>query len=288
MTETRSQKGSGFFTALRVEAFASARSTTPWLLAALPAAAVALRLLIARITGSDDAAFTLNAAGEQVVNGYGFLVDGFATGLTLLYLVFVAYAAYTFAVDRDTGIVRHLVIRRISRRALVTAKLVLVHAVALISLLAVIGVSLLLSIWFWEMGPVVEDGFEIIDEAMIREEIRTGLLLSVLPLPAALALGLLISASARSATQAVGVAIGLALVLDVFKSTLGSGAHYLYATYQPSLIDRSYLGEVARIVRGFSDVLIDPTVQQLNIWIPIPQAAVLFVVALLVIGRRRL
>ncbi|MCW8195050.1 ABC transporter permease subunit [Proteobacteria bacterium 005FR1] len=281
--------GPGFLTALRVESFATLRSTTPWLLAALPAAAVALRLALARLTaGEDAAAFTLNAAGEEVANGYGFLVDGFATGLTLLYLVFIAYAAYSFAVDRDSGVVRHLIIRRISRRALLAAKLIIVHAFALLSLLAVLAVSWLFSVWFWELGPVVEDGFEIIDEAMIREEIRAGLLLAILPLPAALALGLLISASARSATQAVGLAVGFALVLDVFKSTLGDGAHYLYASFQPSLIDESYLGEVARIVRGYSDVLIDPTVQQLNIWIPVPQAMVLFIIAMLVIGRRRL
>lgn len=288
MAERAHKAGPGFITALRVETFAGVRSTTPWLLAALPAAAVALRLILNNFTGSEDAAFTLNAAGEQVVNGYGFLVDGFGTGLTLLYLVFVAYAAYTFAADRDSGVVRHLTIRRISRRALVAAKLLMVHGIALISLLAVLATSLLLSTWFWELGPVVEDGFEIIDEAMIREEIRTGLLLALTPLPAALSLGVLISVSARSATQAVGLAVGLALLLDVFKSALGKTAHYLYATFQPSLIDDSYLSEVARIVRGYSDILIDPAFLQLNIWIPIPQAVLFIVVALLVIGRRRL
>jgi ABC-type transport system involved in multi-copper enzyme maturation permease subunit len=288
VTDGAYRSGSGFITALRVEAFASFRSTTPWLLAALPAAAVGLRLLLDSFAGSEDAALTVDAAGEQVLNGYGFLVDGFATGLTLLYLVFIAYAAYIFAADRDSGVVRHLTIRRVSRRALVAAKLLLVHGFALLALLVVLATSLLLSVWFWELGPVVEDGFEIIGEAMIREEIRLGLLLALTPLPAALALGVLISVSARSATQAVGVAVGLALLLDVFKNALGDTAHYLYAAFQPSLIDDSYLSEVSRIVRGYSDVLIDPAVLQLNIWIPIPQALAFFVIALLVIGRRRL
>lgn len=288
MSERAPATGPGFFTAVRVESFAVARSSTPWLLAALPSAAVALQLLLNNAVTGEDAAYTLDAAGEQVVNGYGFMVDGFATGLTLLYLIFIAYAAYTFAVDRDSGVLRHLTIRRVSRRALVSAKLLVVHGIAITALLGALATSLLLSVWFWELGPVVEDGFEIIDEAMIRQEIRSGLWLALTPLPAALSLGTLISVAARSATQAVGLAVGLALLLDVFKSAAGNTAQYVYATFQPSLIDASYLSDVARIVRGYSDVLIDPTFLQLNIWVPIPQAVVFVIVALLLIGRRRL
>lgn len=278
-------KGSGFTTALRAEAYVTRRTLSPWLLAAIPALAVLLRLLLVKLAPGGDA---LDADTTEAPNGYGYMVDGFSTGLTLLYLIFIAYSAYTFAIDRDMGVVRHLTIRRISRRAFFSAKLVVLHCLSLLSLSSVLLASWLLSRLFWDLGPVVEDGFEIIDVATIVEEVRTGLLLALLPLPACLALGLLISVIARSATQAVAVAIGLSLVVDIFKNVLGDTAYFLYASFQPSLIDQSYLGDVARIVRGYSDVLIDPDVYQLNLWVPIPQALFFVALALLVVSRRRL
>ncbi|MBT8147481.1 MAG: hypothetical protein KJN90_11555, partial [Gammaproteobacteria bacterium] len=76
------------------------------------------------------------------------------------------------------------------------------------------------------------------------------------------------------------------LALDIFMATLGDSAYYLYATFQPALIDQSYLGEVGNIVRGFSDVLIDERVLQLNAWIPLPQMLLLVLIALLLVRRR--
>jgi hypothetical protein len=152
-------------------------------------------------------------------------------------------------------------------------------------LVLVIG-SYLLSAQFWEFGAVVEDGFELIGEAEIREEIRLGLRLALTPLPAAIAFGLLVSVSATTSTQAVVSALGLTLALDILKSMLGTVANYLYVSYQPSLIDQSYLQEVSRLVRGYSDVLIDDRLLQLNTWVPVP-AMVLFIAASLVIVNRR-
>lgn len=267
----------GLATALRVEGFVVSRTLTPWLLVALPALVVALRLALSRLLTQD-----------QLQQGYGQMVDGFSTGLTLLYLIFIAYAAHSFAVDRDRGVLRHLLIRSLSRRQLVLAKLVVLHGLALLAALLVLAVAFLLSGLLWDLGPVVEDGFELISEAEIRAEIRSGLLLALLPLPACLGLGLLISVVARSATQAVTVAVGIALLVDIFKALLGQSANYWYGSFQPSLLDQSYLGEVGRIVRGYSDVLIDPAFYQLNLWVPLPQAVVFVVLALVVARRRRI
>lgn len=268
----------GFAIALKGESFVVQRTLTPWLLLALPALVVMVRLPLAKVMAGADA----NIAQQ----GYGHLVDAFSTGLTLLYLVFIAYAAHSFAVDRDRGVLRHLLIRSVSRRQLIIAKLIVLHALAVLSVLMVLGVAFLLTRWLWDLGPVVEDGFELISEPEILAEIRTGLMLALLPLPACLAMGLLISVAARSATQAVAVAVGLALMVDLFKGVIGRGANYWYGSFQPSLVDQSYLGEVARIVRGYSDVLIDPGLQQLNLWLPLPQA-LMFVIAALFIASRR-
>jgi len=133
----------------------------------------------------------------------------------------------------------------------------------------------------------VEDGFELIGEAEIRSEIWLGTKLALLPFPAAIAFGLLISVVAQSTTQAVTTALGITLAIDIFKSTLGDFSHYIFASFQPSLIDQSYLQDVSRLVRGYSDVLIDDRVLLLNTWIPIPQMLLLAAIAVVLVRRKK-
>lgn len=219
-------------------------------------------------------------------NAWGYFVDGLDTGLTLLGLLLVAQAAYCFSSDRDTGSMRHLLIRCSSRPAIVLAKLVHLHLLALLSVLLLIGVSYFFSGLFWEYGAVVEDGFELIGEAEIKAEISLGLRLALLPLPAAISFGLLVSVLANSTTQAIVTALGLTLALDLFKTLFGDVANYFYFSFQPSLLDQSYLQEVSRLVRGYSDVLIDERLLELNSWVPFP-ALLLFIAASLIVAQRR-
>jgi hypothetical protein len=137
--------------------------------------------------------------------------------------------------------------------------------------------------WLWDFGPVVEDGYELIGTDEIREELLTGLRLALIPLPAAIAMGLMVSVLAQNSTQAITAALGITLALDIFKGVMGNISGYLYVNYQSSLLDESYLNDVSRLVRGYSDVLIDPSVLQLNQWVPWPQMLLFVVVALIVV-----
>ena len=71
----------------------------------------------------------------------------------------------------------------------------------------------------------------------------------------------------------------------MFKSSLGELAHYLYASFQPSLLDQSYLNDVSRLVRGYSDVLVDNRVLEMNTWVPLPTAIVFTIIAVIIIRR---
>ena len=281
----------GFVAALKAECFVALRSNSARILVLLPALIVTIRALMVKLTESGQAArdALMGQDGTAIgSNAWGQLVDSFSTGLTLLSLSLVAYAAWTFANDRDTGALRHAVIRRVSRPGLVLAKLVTVFLLALCALLLLTLCAGIITSLLWDFGPVVEDGYEIISSEEIRTEVALGLRLALMPLPAALAFGLMISVLAQSATQAVTSALGITLALDVFKGVLGEKAYYLYASFQPSLIDRSYLQDVSRLVRGYSDVLIDSRMLQLNEWIPWPQMLLFIVVALLFVRRKAL
>ncbi|MDD9897069.1 MAG: ABC transporter permease subunit [Gammaproteobacteria bacterium] len=277
----------GFVTALKSEMFIALRTFSSKLIILAPALIVVLQNLLLWVTETGQAArdsLLGNASFDEVVsaNAYGYFVDSMSTGLTMLGLLLVAQAAYSFSYERETGMVRHLLIRRVSRPALMLAKLLHLHLLAVASILVLLIAAYLCSGLFWEFGPIVEDGFELISEEEILFEIHTGLQLALMPIPAAIAFGLLISVLSQSATQAVTSALGITLVMDIFKGMLGDYANFLYARFQPSLIDASYLQDVSRIVRGYSDVLVDEEVLQMNLWVPIP-ALLLFVAVTLVL-----
>ena len=283
----------GLLVAIKSEIFVALRTFASKLIVTAPALVAATQLILVKLTeaGQQTRDSILGGSSfEQSVanNAYGFFVDGLTTGLTMLGLLLVAQGAYSFSYDRDVGSIRHLLIRRVSRSSVLTAKLIHLHLLALLSVLLLLTTSYLLSGMLWEYGAIVEDGFELISEQEIREEIGLGLRLALVPLPAAIALGLLISVSTQSATQAVTTALGITLAIDIFKGLLGDMANYLYASFQPSLIDQSYLQSVSRIVRGYSDVLIDDSVLQLNMWVPFPALLLFFAAALWIVQRRKI
>ena len=283
----------GLLVAIKSEIFVALRTFASKLIVTAPALVAATQLILVKLTeaGQQTRDSILGGSSfEQSVanNAYGFFVDGLTTGLTMLGLLLVAQGAYSFSYDRDVGSIRHLLIRRVSRSSVLTAKLIHLHLLALLSVLLLLTTSYLLSGMLWEYAAIVEDGFELISEQEIREEIGLGLRLALVPLPAAIALGLLISVSTQSATQAVTTALGITLAIDIFKGLLGDMANYLYASFQPSLIDQSYLQSVSRIVRGYSDVLIDDSVLQLNMWVPFPALVLFFAAGLWIVQRRKL
>lgn len=282
----------GFVAALKAELYVTLRSTSARLVLFLPALIVTIRAIVVKLseTGQEarDALLGQGDTASSSSNAWGPLVDSFSTGLTLLSLALVAYAAWTFANDRDTGALRHVLIRRVSRMGLVMAKLLSVFLLALATLGLMSAAIGIITTILWDFGPVVEDGYELISSAEIRTEVALGLRLAIIPLPAALAFGLLLSVLAQSATQAVTSALGITLAMDVFKGVLGERTYYLYASFQPSLIDQSYLQDVSRLVRGYSDVMIDNRVLQLNEWVPIPEALLFIVLALVIVRRKTL
>ena len=283
----------GFVTALKSELFIALRTFASKLILLAPALVVILQNVLLWITETGQAArdsLMGSPSFDEVVtsNASVYFVDSMRTGLTMLGLLLVALAAYSFSFDRDTGLVRHLLIRRISRPALVVAKLVHLHLLALLSFIVLLITAYIFSDLFWQFGPIVEDGFELISEDEILFEIQTGLHLAIVPLPAAIAFGLLISVCAQSATQAVTTALGVTLAIDIFKSMLGDYANFLYARFHPSLIDASYLQDASRIVLGYYDVLVDENLLQMNLWVPIPTLIIFVSVTLVVIQRKKI
>ncbi|MDX1491870.1 MAG: ABC transporter permease subunit [Pseudohongiellaceae bacterium] len=283
----------GFKAAFRAELFVMLHNNAARFLLVMPAIAVIIRAIAVKLSDNARQAQQSLSGGrsfEDIAssNAWGHLVDSLSIGLTLLSLSLVAYAAWSFSSDRDNGALRHVVIRTTNRMGIVLAKFANVFLLALATLILLgIGSALITAI-LWDFGPIVEDGYELISSAEIRQEVALGLGLAILPIPTALAFGVLVSVSTQSATQAITTALGITLAVDIFKSVLGSYAYYIYASFQPSLVDRSYLSDVGRLVRGYSDVMVDTQMLSLNQWIPLPQMLVFIAAALVVVRFRKL
>lgn len=283
----------GLKAAFRAELFVMLYSNAARLLAVLPAIAIVIRAIVVKLGENTQQARASLTGGSSFdsaasVNAWGHLVDSFSIGLTLLSLSLVAYSAWSFANDRDNGTLRHVIIRCTNRQGVVLVKLANIFLLALCALvLLAVSAGVITSI-LWDFGPIVEDGYELISSAEIRAEVALGLGLALIPLPAALAFGVLVSVSTQSSTQAVTTALGITLAVDIFKAVLGDYAYYIYASFQPSLIDQSYLGDVSRLVRGYSDVMIDSRMITLNEWVPFPQMIIFIVLALTIVRLRKL
>ena len=258
----------GLGVALRADLYVAARSNAARMLVLLPALIVMARAIIVKLSESGQQARDALMGQDSAIsaNAWGHLVDSFSMGLTLLGLMLAAYSAWSFASERDSGALRHVLIRSASRGGVVLAKLLCSHLLALCALALMALSIVLMTALLWDFGPVVEDGYELIGSAEIRHEVALGLSLALIPFPATLAFGILVAVCAQSATQAVTAALGTMLALDIFKGVFGDAAYYLYLTFQPSLLDQSYLQDVSRLVRGYSDVMIDNRALQLNLW----------------------
>ncbi|MDH7942253.1 ABC transporter permease subunit [Pseudohongiella sp. SYSU M77423] len=282
---------SSFWVALRAEIYVGLRSHASRLVVVLPALIACAQLVLTSMLAASREASETMFGGMSVgqvegADAWGTLVDAYATGLTLIGLLLTGYAAWSLANDKDSGVLRHLLIRHASRRTMLMVKLTHAHLLGIASILALL-LSCTLCAWLiWDFGPVVEDGYELIGTAEILSELRLGLLLAIIPLPAAIAMGLLVSVLAGNSTQALVAALGITLALDILKGIIGAASDYIYASYLVSLLDSSYLRDVSRLVRGFSDVMINPTTLQMNQWVPWPQAIFLLLLAWYAINRK--
>ncbi len=221
-------------------------------------------------------------------NAYAPLVEGWLAGLTVGTLLLLIHSARTLAGDRERGVLRLARTRSASRSALVLGRFLLAP-------LLVLGVVSLAGIGAWvtahaffEFGPLIDDGVELLTEEELLGELRTAVLATLAPLVATYVFGLFVSSLGRSATGAVGICLAVFLGFDLFKDVIGGVQKWVFATYTPSLVDKSCMGEMAGIARGYSDSGYMDEMLRMNHIVPWPEAAILLLATCWVVSRRSL
>ena len=162
-----------------------------------------------------------------------------------------------------------------------------VMAFAAVLLVAALG-AWLGAAQFFEFGPVVEDGYELASESLLREQLLLACATTFPALLATWSLGLLVSALAPGGALAVGVSLLLYLGFDLFKQVLGEARYWVFAAFNPSFVDNSYVAEVAGMARGFSDAGFSEALLRQNLVLPWPEALLITTLAAWVLTRRAL
>ena len=288
-------KGTG--RVFRAELYRLTRSRTAWFGLIAVTAIAAIRVFAAHVADNAAHAEALSQAlmagralpdAPPAGNAYAPLVEGWLAGLTVGTLLLLVHSARTIAGDRETGILRIARTRSISRNGLVVGRFLLGTALVVLLILASGLGSWITTSLFFEFGPLVEDGYELISEQELLSELQKAVVAAIPPLIATYAFGLMISAFGRTATGSVGFCLAVFFGFDLFKDVIGSAQVWVFAFFTPSLVDKSCLHEMAGIASGFSDAGYTEFVLRMNHVVPWPEALLFLCIACWIVSRRPL
>ncbi|MFT7670176.1 MAG: hypothetical protein ACI8X5_002883 [Planctomycetota bacterium] len=282
----------GSWRVFRGECFRLLHSRVAHLAALFLLVVPALHVAAARFV---DSAARLEAArngrellGLEEGRGWAPMVGAWRVGLALGALLLLISGARSIAGDRDSGLMRLASTRSASRSGLVIGRvLVGPLLVFLVVALSALGAWLPSMMWF-DFGPLMEDGYLILDAAEVRHELMLSIASALPALWAIHTFGLLVSSISRGATIAVASTVAVFLAFDLFKGSLGEARYWFFATYSPSFVDDSAMREMVGLAHGYSDAGFPESLLRMSFVLPGPQALLFALIAASILTRRRL
>ncbi|MBI5364968.1 MAG: ATP-binding cassette domain-containing protein [Planctomycetes bacterium] len=183
-----------------------------------------------------------------------------AAGIPLLALAWCGLASQSLAGELARGTLRNLLLRRVGRVHAVLGKATAIAAAAALTYLALAASAVLASAaWldFDDVCEVLPNGtrFVLTPKGDLWPELARALSLPLLPLLASALIGFACGAFVRGAAAAVGLALGLAVLLDLARVVLRGGAveGWLPGAHLASpLSDTSVIAYWIELTRGVS------------------------------------
>lgn len=146
------------------------------------------------------------------------------------FLLILIYSATLISAELGSGSIRQILIRPLHRWEYVAAKFLLGMGYALaLSLLTGAG-AWIVAYNFGDLHGITFGGELLVSPDRMLLAYLGGLLMGLLPLWAGVALGMAISVCTRSTVTAVSIAVGVWILVDLFKYPLGVEA-YVFTTY---------------------------------------------------------
>jgi hypothetical protein len=282
----------GAWRVFRAEWFRLVRSRAAQLAGLFLMLVPALHVVVARFVESAERLQAARAGREllglEQGRGWAPLVEAWRVGLALGALLLLIHGARSIAGDRASGVLRLASTRTASRGGLVAGRVMTGPLLVLL----VVGLSglaswITTSIWF-DFGPLVEDGYVILEAGELRTELFRAIMSAIPALWAVHVLGMVVSSISRGATLAVASSVALFLAFDLFKASLGQNRFWIFATYSPSFVDNSAMQEMAGLAQGYSDAGFPEALLRMSYVLPVSQALLLAVLSGVILTRRRL
>jgi hypothetical protein len=220
-------------------------------------------------------------------NGFGPLGDGVLAGSMMLTFVALALGASVWVRDRESGVLSYSLLGQ-TRVACLAGKILAVLAQVFLMNVVLVLASLAAAALLYDLGPVVEEGFEMATAGELWSDFCAGCVASVPAFLGVALLGVVMSVVAHSTAAAVAGGLGLAILFDFLHGTLGEKARYVVLTYAPSIGRGAPLDRLPNILRAFSDAAWESGELREAVTIAAVEGAALVLLAgLIVVLRRR-
>ncbi len=276
----------GLGIALRAEAYRTLHTRAMWL-------SLGLLLLIASgyvVLGHLSESVGMRPAApeglEQGGGGWVHFVDAWRFTLSATCLLLLIHASRYVSSDRESGILRLGLVRSSSRSAALLGRAAMGPPLVLGAFLASgLGAWLTCQL-FYDFGPLIEDGYELMSAEELQAELLAASLATLLPLMALHSCALMLSAWSTRPIHALSLALVGLLCFDFFKDFLGQSLSWFFAGYAPTFSDSSALHEMSGLASGFSDMGFSDEQLMLSFLVPLPYMVLSLAVACWSITRR--
>ena len=168
---------------------------------------------------------------EQTLNGWGYVGLSMQTVFIDLGLIFISiFSAMLIAEETGSGTVRMILPSGLSRWEFYVAKVLMGVLYMIVVSVTAFLVSILLGSLKYEFSNVADAAGPIYGKKEVFTNFLIAFFLSWLPLTAAVLFGIVISAIAKKSGQAIGVVVGIIILLATVKHFIGIGP-YVFTTY---------------------------------------------------------
>lgn len=231
-------------------------------------------------------------ASTTDVTAFQALTTSLQAGLPLCAAVIVGISSQSLAGEYSHGTLRNLLLRPVLRWQAVLGKGLALALFTLLSYAVLVGVCVAGARQWFEFQAVTDilpDGqrFELLPAADLWRDLGHALTAPILPLLAWSAMGLCVSAFARSGAVALALGLGAFVSMDLARAVArGSDAEgWLISAHLPSpLGDTSFLAYYSDLTQGISNANFEHAAQQ---WVaPLTWLALALAFAVLALRRR--
>ncbi len=274
-----------YFSVLRFELGKAIRAKITWVTLALPVVVTLLTIWLDRFASQAQSLLEGKKAAAAP-SAYLAFAKGAGNGFVLGGILLLLYASMVVANEGHWRTFKTIMLRPHRRVVWMLGKFTLIALLALAISFCVAGAAYLAGSAGGQYGDVAEEGYVIFPAHYLAQQTLLTLGLTLPPLLALSAFGLMFSTMTDHTGVAASACLGAFIVMETAKSSMFEGKRFLFNTYMPSLLDTSYFQALKGFANGMSDTAWEASAIYFNVATPLISALVFLAIAMVIFGRR--